>query len=400
LCTVGTYKHDREVVELAGITCTSSGVDAESDARYRHRFGNQPVRVVAKTGPTTRQRFFRLLAAGEAGVVLALIILCVVFQLLQPAFGSGENIRAIFSALSYLGIISVGQIILLVGGEFDLSVGSTAGVSAIVAADLMAHLSVPVPIAIIAGVVTGAFIGLINGIVVVRFKIPAFIGTLGMLFVGQGVTQVITNGQPIYPLPAVVSDIGQATPIFGLGWSLLFFVVVAVLGDTFLRRTVPGRTMYAVGGNPVVARLAGVRVERYKMGGFILSGTLAAIAGIFVMGDLGAGSTSIGQGWELLVIAGVVVGGVSLFGGVGSVLGGAIGMLLLQVVQSGLVVVGISPNWQTIAVGAIMILAVGLDVWRRRLPDIEPADAPAAETSPLPGNIPPEAKDPIREANG
>ena len=120
----------------------------------------------------------------------------------------------------------------------------------------------------------------------------------------------------------------------------------------------------------------------------------------FVMGDLGAGSTSIGQGWELLVIAGVVVGGVSLFGGVGSVLGGAIGMLLLQVVQSGLVVVGISPNWQTIAVGGIMILAVGLDVWRRRLPDIEPADAPAAETSPLPGNVPPEARDPIGAADG
>ena len=112
----GIYQNDREVVELVGITCTSFGVGVEFDAHDRHRFGNQSVRVVAKTGPSTRQRFFRLLAAGEAGVVLALIILCVVFQLLQPAFGSGENIRAIFSALSYLGIISVGQIILLVGG--------------------------------------------------------------------------------------------------------------------------------------------------------------------------------------------------------------------------------------------------------------------------------------------
>jgi ribose transport system permease protein len=327
-----------------------------------------------RPGVSTRQRLFRLLAAGEAGVVLALVIICAIFEILQPAFGSGENIRAILSALSYLGIIAVGQIILLVGGEFDLSVGSTAGLSAIVAADLMAHAHFPVPVALLLGVVTGALVGLVNGIVVVRLHVPAFISTLGMLFVAQGLTQVITNGQPIYPLPAVISDIGQATPIFGVGWSLLFFVIIGVLGDLFLRRTVPGRNMYAVGGNPVVARLAGVPVERYKMGAFILSGTLAAVAGIFVMGDLGAGSTSIGQGWELLVIAGVVVGGVSLFGGVGSVLGGAIGMLLLQVVQSGLVVTGISPNWQTVAVGGIMILAVGLDVWRRRLPDIEPAE--------------------------
>jgi len=335
------------------------------------------MKAMAQGGVSTRQRLFRVLAAGEAGVVLALIILCVVFQILEPAFSSSADVRAILSALSYLGIISVGQVILLVGGEFDLSVGSTAGLSAIVAADMMARYHVPVALSIVVGAGVGALVGLINGIVVVKFRIPAFIATLGMLFVAAGATQVITDGQPIYPLPGSVSDIGQATPVFGLGWSFLFFIVVVILGDLFLRVTVPGRTMYAVGGNPVVARLAGVRVESYKMGAFVLSGTLAAAGGMFVMGSLGSGSTSIGQGWELLVIAGVVVGGVSLFGGVGSVAAGVIGMLLLQVVQSGLVVVGISPNWQTIAVGSIMVLAVGLDVWRRRLPDIEPADTAA-----------------------
>ncbi|GGM14631.1 ABC transporter permease [Nakamurella endophytica] len=338
-------------------------------------------------GRGTRHRVLRVLAAGEAGVILALVILCVTFQLIQPAFGSAADVRAILSALSYLGIISVGQIILLIGGEFDLSVGSTAGLSAIVAADLMAHHDIPVAVAVLGGLLVGALIGLVNGVVVVRLRIPAFIATLGMLFVAQGATQVITDGQPIYPLPQVVSDIGQATPLFGLGWSFAFFVVVAILGDLFLRVTVPGRTMYAVGGNPVVARLSGVRVERYKIGAFVLSGTLAAAGGLFLMGNLGSGTTSIGQGWELLVIAGVVVGGVSLFGGVGSVVGGAVGMLLLQVVQSGLVVVGISPNWQTIAVGSIMVLAVGLDVWRRRLPDTEPTEQPtatAAASAPAP----------------
>lgn len=324
---------------------------------------------------STRRRLLRLLAAGEAGVILALVIICVTFELIQPAFGSAADVRAILSAMSYLAIIAVGQIVLLVGGEFDLSVGSTAGLSAIVAADLMARQHLNVVLSLLLGLLVGTFVGLINGIVVVRLKIPAFIATLGMLFVAQGVTQVITDGQPIYPLPKVVSDVGGATPLFGLGWSFGFFIVVAIVGDIFLRITVPGRTMYAVGGNPMVARLAGVRVERYKIGAFMLSGTLAAAGGLFLMGNLGSGTTSIGQGWELLVIAGVVVGGVSLFGGVGSVIAGVIGMLLLQVVQSGLVVVGISPNWQTVAVGTIMVLAVGLDVWRRRLPEAAPAEA-------------------------
>ena len=134
-----------------------------------------------------------------------------------------------------------------------------------------------------------------------------------------------------------------------------------------LRRTVLGRNMYATGGNPEVARLVGINTDLYKIGAFILVGVLAAIAGMFVMADLASGTTSIGSGWELTVIAGVVVGGVSLFGGAGTMAGGLIGVLLLQVVQSGLVVIGVNSNWQQIAVGVIMVLAVGLDILRRRL---------------------------------
>ena len=136
--------------------------------------------------------------------------------------------------------------------------------------------------------------------------------------------------------------------------------------DFVLRRTVLGRNMYATGGNQDVARLVGINTAAYKIGAFILIGVLAAIAGMFVMADLAAGTTSIGSGWELAVIAGVVVGGVSLFGGAGTIAGGLSGVLLLQVVQSGLVVIGVNANWQQIAVGIIMVLAVGLDILRRR----------------------------------
>jgi ribose transport system permease protein len=309
----------------------------------------------------------RMLAAGEAGVIVALVLLVIVFQSLNSAFLSSADIHAILGAVSFVGIIAVGQTILLVAGEFDLSVGSTAGLCAIVSAWLMTKGGLPPAVGLLAGLGTGAVIGLVNGLVVVRFGIPAFIATLGMLYAAQGLTNLITNGNPIYPLPEMVGSVGQATPFVGLGWSVIAMLALLVVGDLVLRRTTLGRNLYATGGNAEVARLVGINTGLYKVVCFVIVGALAGVAGMFVMGSLASGSPTIGSGWELVVIAGVVVGGVSLFGGVGSVLAGLIGMLLLQVVQSGLVVAGVSANWQTVAVGVIMVLAVGLDLFRRRV---------------------------------
>ncbi len=313
-----------------------------------------------------RTRAIGMVAVGEVGVVAALVILVALFYFLQPAFLSDRNIRAILQVVSFVGIIAIGQTLLLVTGEFDLSVGSVAGLSAVVAAKLMTAVALPVPIALAGGLATGALVGLVNGLIVVKFRIPAFIQTLGMLFIGQGLIQVVTNGAPVYPLPPAIGATGMSTVVFGLGWSFVFFIIAAVIADFVLRRTVLGRNMYATGGNPEVARLVGINTNRYKIGAFVTIGMLAAIAGMFVMADLASGTTSIGSGWELNVIAGVVVGGVSLFGGAGTMAGGIVGILLLQVVSSGLVVVGVSSNWQQIAVGVIMVLAVGLDIARRR----------------------------------
>ena len=312
-------------------------------------------------------RILNLFAVSEVGVLCALVLAVALFSALEPAFLSERNLRAILIIVSFVGIIAVGQIVLLVCGEFDLSVGSVAGLSAVVSAKLMTALALPVPLALVGGMLVGALIGFVNGIVVVRLHVPAFIQTLGMLFIGQGLIQVVTLGYPVYPLPPAVSAIGQAPVLLGLGWSFVFFALLALGADFTLRRTTLGRNCYAVGGNVEVARLVGIDTARYKIGAFVFVGAMAAIAGMFVMADLASGTTSIGNGWELTVIAGVVVGGVSLFGGTGSVAGGLIGMLLLQVVQSGLVISGVSANWQQIAVGVIMVAAVGLDVWRRRV---------------------------------
>jgi|TARA_B110000211_G_scaffold136021_1_gene155762 ribose transport system permease protein len=308
----------------------------------------------------------RLMASGEIGVIAALVLLVSFFYLLEPAFMSPRNLRAILNVVSFVGIIAIGQTILLVSGEFDLSVGSVAGLSAVVSAKLMMALALPVPLAILGGLGTGLLLGLLNGLVVVKLGIPAFIQTLGVLFIGQGLIQVVTNGYPVYPLPASVTAIGRANLGFGLGWSFVFLVVAAILADQVLRRTVIGRNMYATGGNKEVARLVGINTDHYKIGAFVVIGGLSAVAGMFLMADLSTATTTIGSGWELVVIAGVVIGGVSLFGGAGTVVGGIVGILLLKVVQSGLVIIGISSNWQQIAVGVIMVLAVGLDILRRR----------------------------------
>ena len=334
-----------------------------------------------------RQRALRVLALGEVGVVAALLLLALLFYAIQPAFLSARNVRAIVNVVSFVGVIAIGQTILLVSGEFDLSVGSVAGLCAVTSARLMTAAALPVPLAVVGGLLLGALIGLVNGVVVVKLRIPAFIQTLGMLFIGQGLIQVVTNGYPVYPLPDSVGDFGQQTILFGLGWSFFSFVALAVLGDFVLRRTVVGRNMYATGGSREVARLVGIDTDRYKVGAFMLIGTLAGAAGMFVMADLASGTTSIGSGWELTVIAGVVVGGVSLFGGAGTMAGGLTGMLLLQVVQSGLVVVGVSANWQQIAVGVIMVVAVGLDLLRRRI-FINGAGRPAAASTTTTGKPP------------
>lgn len=313
-----------------------------------------------------RRRLIGFIAVGEVGVLAAMALLIAFFWLLEPAFLSERNIRAILNVVSFVGIIAIGQTILLVAGEFDLSVGSVAGLSAVVAAKLMTAAALPVSIAMLGGVGVGALIGLVNGLIVVRLGIPAFIQTLGMLFIGQGLIQVVTGGYPVYPLPEAINVIGGTDLAFGLGWSFAFFIIAAVVADFVLRRTVLGRNMYATGGNKEVAHLVGINTNAYKIGAFIVVGALSAIAGMFVMADLGSGGTSIGSGWELTVIAGVVVGGVSLFGGAGTVAGGVVGILMLKVVQSGLVVIGVNSNWQQIAVGVIMVMAVGLDILRRR----------------------------------
>jgi ribose transport system permease protein len=317
------------------------------------------------TGRTTNNFLRRMFAIPELGVLIPLVVFVLVFYLINPTFLSSGNLAAMVRAMSFIGVIAMGQTFLLISGAFDLSVGSVAGLSAIICSAAMVRLEWPIWAAVLAGLGTGAITGLINSFVVLKLGVPAFIATLGMLNIAKGVDYLISKGYTIYPLPDAVNKFGTAEP-FGTSWSFVIFIILAVIAAFILSKTAYGRKLYVVGGNPEVAKLAGINPAKIQTSAFVLSGMCASLAGMLLMARIVTGSPTIGLGWEMNVIAGAVIGGVSLFGGSGSIPGAVIGLFIMQVVTNGLVVSKVDPYWQTVAVGVIMIVAVAIDIFRRK----------------------------------
>lgn len=307
----------------------------------------------------------KLWAVPELGVLVPLVICTLLFYGMSHSFLGANSVASMLRAMAFVGIIAVGQTWLIIAGEIDLSVGSVAGLCAVVSSWLMKYAGWPVEAGLAAGILLGCLAGGINGIIAVRCGIPAFIATLGMLYIARGFNYLLCKGYPIYPIPDPLKAFGRAEPL-GLSWAFVIFSGAVLIGDFSLRRTVFGRMVYATGGNKEVARIAGINTDWVKLACYMLTGALAGVGGMLLMAQLNVGQPEIGVGWELDVIAAVVIGGVSLFGGIGTVTGTFLGLMIMQVVRSGLVVTGVNTHWQTVAVGVIMILAVGVDLLRRR----------------------------------
>lgn len=314
---------------------------------------------------TIRNFLRRVFAIPEVGVLIPLLGFILVFYLINPAFLNPDNIAAMVRAMSFIGVIAMGETFLMISGAFDLSVGSAAGLGAVVCSALMVWYHWSIPAAVLAGLATGAVIGLVNSFVVLKLGVPAFIATLGMLYIAKGISYLITKGYTIYPLPDAVNKFGTAEPL-NTSWSFIIFVIMAVIFGIVLAKTAYGRKLYVVGGNPEVAHLAGISPAKIRLSGFVLTGMCATLAGMLLMSRIVIGNPTIGLGWELNVIAGVVIGGVSLFGGSGSIFGAVIGLSIMAVVNNGLVVSKLDPYWQTVAIGVIMIVAVAIDIVRRK----------------------------------
>lgn len=305
-----------------------------------------------------------ILRVPELGILLALVFAVGVFAAINTAFVDWTNIQSILRTIAFIGIVAIGQAMLIVSGEFDLSVGSVAALAAVVGGLLMTSGGMPIPVAIVLAIAVGLVAGAINGVLTVLVGLPALIVTLGMLFAARGLTYVVSSGDQVYPLPKGVDVLAEH--LLGLPMSVWCFAAIALLAELAMRRSGFGRRLYATGGNPEAATLAGIRPARIRIAAFVITGGLAALAGVLVMAQLHSGDPQIGTNWELAVIAAVVVGGISLRGGIGTIAGALLGVLFLQVVSSGLVIAGLEATLQPVAVGVVMIAALGLDQVRHR----------------------------------
>lgn len=305
---------------------------------------------------------------GQLRVAAALIPLALaiaIFGANSETFLRWDNFALIFSTCAFVGIVAVGQTLLIISGEFDLSVGALAALSGYASASLMAHGGWPIALALLAGLGIGCVVGFANGMLVTRFGVSSFIVTIGMLYILRGLCDSLSKGESVFPIPSELTTAGQAT-VRGVALAFVAFVVLVALAELTLRRTVQGRAMLATGGNEETARIVGINTRRVKLLAFVLVGALAAVAGMLQMITLGSGDPRAGIGWELTSVAAVVIGGTSLFGGSGSAVGTLIGVITLQVIANGIVAIGLETNVQTIATGALMVLIVALDMlWRK-----------------------------------
>jgi ribose transport system permease protein len=309
--------------------------------------------------PTARRRQVPEVAA----LVVVLLVLGIFFSITSPYFLNYDNFVNIVTAAAVTGIIAAPATMLLIAGQFDLSVGSAAAFCGAVLASLALHndMAFAVPVAILAGV----GIGILNGFLVTVIGINALITTLGTLAVFRGLTQVLTDGQTLGV--EHFSGLGTARPLFNIPLPVYIFAGVALAFWFLSRYTVFGRSMYAIGANPAAARLNGIRSKRIIFIGFVLSGLCVAIGGLILASQLGAASPQAANGLELSVVTAVILGGASLAGGRGAISGTMLGLLIIGTLNNGLVLLNVSSFWQTVAQGSLLIFAVAFDQLRIRL---------------------------------
>jgi ribose/xylose/arabinose/galactoside ABC-type transport system permease subunit len=305
-----------------------------------------------------------ILKNKENGIAIPLIVVVLIIWLINPVFLHFDNIVNILRQSAYVFLIGITMTYVFIGGGMDLSVGSILALSGIISG-LGLLAGIPIWICILLGIAIGAFTGLLSGIFVVKFKIPSFIVTLGMMYVARGVVQFLTRGNPVYPLPEYFNYLGQGY-LFGIPIVVIVATVLGIIGHIILDKTIFGRSVFAVGGNPETARVSGINVFRISLMTYVLNGSAAGIAGIFTAARLGSALSNAGMGMELQVIAAVIIGGTSMFGGSGSIIGTMIGAIFMSVIANGMVILKISVALQSVVIGAIIILFVGLDQYNRK----------------------------------
>jgi len=343
-------------------------------ADKRSLLGEAPAAAEATTsgqGPNLRRGLIpqealaRILTSREAAMVVLILMTSIILSLTTTRFLNGPNLIAIARAFSMEALVVVGMSMLLIGGFFDLSVGSVMALAGIVCASLIVRGHLPVPLAILGGLAVGAITGAVNGFVVTRVKVNALIATLGMMSVARGIALGYTEGRPVINLPQSFNIIGQGD-LFSMPLIVLYMLVIVLGADVLLRRARAPRQLYYVGGSEKAARLSGINVDLVVFLAFVTSGLLAALAGIVTTARLTSGVPTAFTGVELRIIAACVLGGCSLAGGEGTVLGAVLGLVFMAIVSNAMTLFGVSIYWEGVVTGSILVVAVSLDMISRR----------------------------------
>lgn len=305
----------------------------------------------------------RLLAFG------ALILLFVVFSLASPYFLTRDNVIGIFLATTVNGLLALGVTYVIITGGIDLSIGTVMTLTSVIAGVFITNWGLPVPLGVLAALATGMLCGLVNGVIIARLKMPPFVATLGMLYVAKGLSLVIAQLKPIYfdDTPAYrMIAMGSIVPGIEIPNAILVLFGAAIVASLILTKTILGRYTFALGSNEEATRLSGVNTNTWKIAVYTLCGLFAGLAGVVVSARINSAQPSLGQGYELDAIAAAVIGGTSLSGGEGTILGTVIGAFIISTLNNGLRILSVPQEWQIVITGVILIVAVYLDIIRRR----------------------------------
>lgn len=324
--------------------------------------------MTAPATPATAVRAGRLPSLGAFGPLLALLVACAFFATRSDRFLSGDNFSLILQQVMVVGVIAIGQTLVILTAGVDLSCGMVMALGGIAMTSLAANQQVPTPVAVLAGLAVTTAFGLVNGLLVTRVKLPPFIVTLGTLNIALAITQLASNAEIVTDLPPGMTALGET---FRLGrtevvYGAILMLVLYAIAAFVLRETAAGRHVYAVGNNPEATRLSGIPTNRVLLGAYVIAGLCYGIAALLSVARTGVGDPNAGQTENLDAITAVVLGGTSLFGGRGQVLGSLIGALIVGVFRNGLTLMGVSSVYQVLVTGILVILAVATDQWSRR----------------------------------
>jgi len=305
-------------------------------------------------------------AVSQLAAAGALIVVFVFLSFASSDFLSADNLFNIGSQTAVVAVIAIGMTLVIITAGIDLSVGSVAALSGVMGVTLMVNFGLPVPLGILGGILVGAIAGLVNGLLVAFAGLNPFIATLGMLSVARGLTYISTGAAAVFGAPDSFRLLGQGV-LGPIPIPIVVIVVVAIAGYVVLARTRLGRYAYAMGSNLEAARLSGIPIKRYLTTVYVIAGALAGLGGMIAASRVNSGQPNYGLGLELDVIAAAVIGGASLFGGQGTVVGTLIGAFLIALIRNGAVLLNVDIFYQSVIIGVVIWIAVFWDQYRRRL---------------------------------